>query len=417
MANRKVTLDVSDNILAASILASFPLNKRDRLIENHADHDKVTFKGTNKIPLMIGDIWYYCDTDVNISTGADIDTGAVANGKDYYVYACNVAGTLEFKISLNSTNPSGVTTANSRKIGGFHTECAAIGTIAGHPLSGFSANDIIPATIWDLKHRPVCGPEGLLYNNANNRWESIYAGTGTGASTASTYGANVRDSRDWNDFVDDYAAIGCELLTDAQYQAAMAGVPEEAQVWDRSDPVTAGGHSAYFTLTLDVGPAVNWAADDTITGGTSAITCTVVECLTNLTYVCKNISDAAGFTLGEILSNGVNTADQGAAHPTWAANATGRIVSHLGHEDGPGTWYSWLDEQSAKYDGAIAASWYDLPGDKGSLYRPVDTNDVKLLAGGVWHDAADCGSRCRVANTYRWVTYSYIAGRFGAAPQ
>lgn len=418
MANGMVTLDMSDNIKAAAILGNFFLNKRNRLIENHADHDKVTFKGSNEIPLKIGDNWYFTDMDVNISTGADIDTGAVANGKDYYVYACNTAGTLSFKISLNSTNPTGFTAANSRKLGGFHTLCADIDN-AGHTLTGFNANDILPATIWDLKHRPLSEPEGQLYNDGNGQWEDIYMATGTGASCASTYGANVQDTRNWMDFVDDGAAVKKQMLSDPQYAAAMAGVPEEAQIWNRSEPTTAGGHSAYFLLTLDVGPAVDWAAADTITGGTSAVTCTVVECLTNLTYVCKNISNAAGFTLGEILSNGANAADQGAAHPEWIAHATGRIVSNLGHEDGPGTWYSWLSTPSVRLDDGTTAGWYDLAGDKGSFYTYGTNNygNTQLRAGGYWEEATLCGSRCRIAYSYRWNTAAIFGARFCAAAQ
>ena len=418
MANRSLTKDVSDVVLAGAALADFFGNKRNRFIENHADHDKVTFKGSNEIPLKIGDNWYFCDTDVNISTGADIDTGAVGAGKDYYVYACNTAGTLSFKVSLNSTNPTGFTAANSRKLGGFHTLCADIDN-AGHTLTGFNANDILPASIWDLKHRPISEPEGRIYDEGTGIWSFIYMATGTGASCASTYGAAVTATRNWMDFVDDGHAVKSRLLSDTEYASMMAGVPEEAQVWDRSDPATAGGHSAYFLLTLDVGPAVDWAAADTITGGTSAITCTVIECLTNLTYVCKNISDAAGFTVGEILSNGANAADQGAAHPTWAAHATGRIVSNLGHEDGPGTWYVWLSTPSVRLDDGTTAGWYDLGGDKGSFYT-YGTNkygNTQLRAGGDWNGATVCGSRCRYSFYYRWGAASGTGARFCAAAQ
>ena len=68
------------------------------------------------------------------------------------------------------------------------------------------------------------------------------------------------------------------------------------------------------------------------------------------------------------------------------------------------------------YDDAVAAGWYDLPGSKGQLYRPVDTNDVKLIAGGVWNYAAGCGSRSRVANNARWVASTHIGARFVAEP-
>jgi len=419
MANRSLTKDVSDNIVAGAVIANFFLNKRDRLLENHTDHDKVTFKGSNEIPLKIGDNWFFCDTDVNISTATHMDTGSVANGKDYYVYACNNAGTLEFKISLNSTTPTGFTAANSRKIGGFHTLCADVGTISGHALSGYVANDILPTSIWDLKHRPICEPEGMVYDEGTGIWVDIYLASGTGASTASVYGATITDSRNWMDFVDDGHAVMKQLLTDEQFTSIATGAPEEAHVWNRSDPVTAGGHSAYFLLTLDVGPAVDWAAGDTITGGTSGVTCTVVECLTNTTYVCKNISDAAGFTDGEVLSNGAESADQGTGYPTWAAHAMGRNVSNIGCEDCVGAMHQWLLTPSARLDDGTAGGWYDLAGGKGSFYTYGNNKygNTQLRAGGDWDDGAYCGSRCRDAFFYRWVADSHVGARLGAKPQ
>jgi hypothetical protein len=70
-------------------------------------------------------------------------------------------------------------------------------------------------------------------------------------------------------------------------------------------------------MTLDVAPAgAGWAAGDTITGATSAKTCVIAEKVTALTYYVKNRTGA--FTLGEELSNGTISAEQGAAHPTFA---------------------------------------------------------------------------------------------------
>ncbi len=85
---------------------------------------------------------------------------------------------------------------------------------------------------------------------------------------------------------------------------------------------TARGNSSWNDvvelMTLDVAPTgAGWAKDDTITGATSAKTCVIVERITTLTYYVKQRSGA--FTLGEILSNGTATADQGAANPTFAA--------------------------------------------------------------------------------------------------
>ncbi len=36
----------------------------------------------------------------------------------------------------------------------------------------------------------------------------------------------------------------------------------------------------------------------------------------------------------------------------------------------------------------------------------------KLIAGGNWNNAANCGSRCRNANNYRWNTNTNIGARF-----
>lgn len=80
-----------------------------------------------------------------------------------------------------------------------------------------------------------------------------------------------------------------------------------------------GSHGIHELLTLDVAPGgAGWAAGDTITGATSNQTCIVVQVLTTLTYYVRNRSGA--YTLGEIMSNGVATADQGAAHPTFSSS-------------------------------------------------------------------------------------------------
>ena len=66
-------------------------------------------------------------------------------------------------------------------------------------------------------------------------------------------------------------------------------------------------------LILDVAPATIWSVGNTITGATSLKTCTVVTVLTSTTYMIKDRNGA--FTLGEVLSNGTFTADQGATYP------------------------------------------------------------------------------------------------------
>ncbi len=343
MTNVKVTPDSCNVCVHISTLANaFALDKRSRVIEAHAaDHDKIVVKGSNDITLKIGTDWFYMDADVNVSTATDMDTGSVSNGKAYYVYACNSADLLVFKISLNATYPSGFSASNSRKIGGFHTLCVNVGTIGGHTLTGYLANDILPASIWDLKHRPICEPSGMTFDEGVNKWVDLYLASSSGATTASVYNATITDTRDWMDFVDDGHAINKRLATDDEFQAIAAGSNEETNIAGSADPVTTGGHS------------------DT---------------------------------------------------------AARRMISNSGAEDCAGVMNQWLQDQSAMYDDAVTASWYDLPGAKGSLYRSVDTNDVKLRAGGKWTNGTDCGSRCRRVSHYRWSPSTDVGARFLAEP-
>lgn len=79
-----------------------------------------------------------------------------------------------------------------------------------------------------------------------------------------------------------------------------------------------GSHGIHELMTLDVAPGgAGWSAGDTITGQSSSQTCIVVQVLTTKTYYVRNRSGA--FTLGEILTNGTATADQGAANPTFSS--------------------------------------------------------------------------------------------------
>jgi uncharacterized phiE125 gp8 family phage protein len=93
-----------------------------------------------------------------------------------------------------------------------------------------------------------------------------------------------------------------------------------------------GSHGIHEIMTLDVAPGgAGWSAGDTITGQSSSQTCVVVQVLTTLTYYVRNRSGA--YTLGEILSNGTATADQGAANPTFSSSGyylLGAAVDVLG---------------------------------------------------------------------------------------
>jgi hypothetical protein len=174
-------------------------------------------------------------------------------GKDYYVYL--VTGGL-IKVSLNSTYPNGYNADTSRKIGGFHTLCADVGTISGHMLSGLTATSILPNSVWCLNFRPTCSTEGMVYCAAINGcykqppsgvpqmplWVDIYLQSGTGASTASVYGGTITNNRYCDRHVDDLGAVGKRLLFDHEFTIAAYGSNAKTNIAGSSNPVTTGGH-------------------------------------------------------------------------------------------------------------------------------------------------------------------------------
>ena len=185
-----------------------------------------------------------------------LDTGSIQAGKNYYIYLCDRAdGTAEIKASLNSTYPAGYTADSSRQIGGLHTLCVAVGTISGHPLTGFVAGDILPQSVWCRNHRPVSEPEGMVFSQESNVWVDIYLQSGTGATTASANGGTITDTRPWFDHVDDMAAVSKRLLREHEFQTIAAGSNEETNINGSADPVTTGGHSdtASRRMISDIG--------------------------------------------------------------------------------------------------------------------------------------------------------------------
>ncbi|HML54299.1 MAG TPA: hypothetical protein PKC79_09405 [Solidesulfovibrio magneticus] len=173
----------------------------------------------------------------------DYLTGAARAGRDFYVYV--VAGGVV--LSPNVTTPVGQTTATARKIGGFHCLCADVGVISEHPLSGYLAGDILPASVWDLYHRPVCSPEGMVYVEGIGKWVDIYLASVSGGALVSQYAATIADGAsatafDGYDFSEWLGRIGKRLPTQTEFMALSHGANQGTNISGAADPVTAGGH-------------------------------------------------------------------------------------------------------------------------------------------------------------------------------
>lgn len=349
------------NIIGA---LTFSQDKAKRILEaDSTDHTNVVVQGSDYIPFVIGNNRFILTENTNVGL-SDLDSGTTSEGTDYYVYA--VSGTtnsyqLGFVVSANSTWPTTYASDTSTNIGGFHLLCASVGTIADHTLSGYMIGDILPASVWDLKHRPKSSPEGMVWSERAGSWVDIYLASGTGSSTASAYGGTISDNRSWLDFVDDFAAVNKQLLNDAEFQIIAAGSNEETNIAGSADPVTTGGHSdtAGRRMISDIG-----------------------------------VEDACG------------------AMWQWLSDQSYRFDSPIGHthvETGVATELSGTTDSPA-WD------YYDLPGSKGTIYRQGDYGDVKLRAGGAWSGGMNSGSRSRSAYSSRWGPGSYLGGRGRSEP-
>lgn len=198
--------------------------------------------------------------DIELDVADLLDTGTIQSGKDYCVY---LTTDKQFVVSLNSTFPSGTlsdgstafSAENTRKIGGFHTLCADAGEIDGHPLSGFSAGDILPASVWCLNHRPYCEPAGMVYCSALDFWVDIYLQSGTGEATASVFGGTITHTRCQPDHTEDMFSVRKKLLSDEEFSAAAAGSNKKTAFPGGTPPETSGGHvdSAGRRMISDIG--------------------------------------------------------------------------------------------------------------------------------------------------------------------
>jgi len=288
-----------------------------------------------------GSVVWTCELDSSFATSRA--------GKDFYIYACaNEATPLvpDLVISMNSTVPEGYTSANSRKIGGAHCLCVDVGTITSHPLSGYVAGDILPCSIWDLKHRPIGEPEGYAYDEGQDLWFSIYGLSWSGSFGSATAGQPGRADDD-------------NLTLESKYGAEWAdgASSEKFHCWKfeqilKRQKQRLPFHFEFFSAALgsNQGTNIYGSADPITTGGHK------------------------------------DTANR-------------RMISNIGLEDCCGDHYQWgADVGAASTSGSWAAA--TDANDKyagGQMYGTI----YRALLGGDWDSAAYCGSR--------YVLFSYGA--------
>ena len=244
--------------LFGEFLPDYVARERQFIRPINAANRGFLFKGGTYITLTIADadgtprnMLFGSPTDVTFNYGEQLlDEGtAFQAGRDYYIYlvlkepsGSELLHTADIVISQNSTYPAGFNADTSRKIGGFHTLCANVGTIVGHPLSGFVSGDILPASFWDLSHRPTCQPEGMAYISELDFWADIYLQSGSGTATKSVFGGTTTDNQTQPQHVEDLFKVGKTPLSDEEFSCAAEGSNQTTAIQGAADPVTTGGH-------------------------------------------------------------------------------------------------------------------------------------------------------------------------------
>lgn len=297
-------------------------------------------------------------------------------GKDAYIYATVNNGVLGFALSKNSTVPDGFNANNSRKIGGFHMLCANVGTIADHPLSGYVAGDILPASCWDLKHRPISDPEGMVYDSGLGLWVDIYLDSWNGTKLVSAYGASIADGTSSKNFhgelyVEELANIGKRLPWRNEFMHFAKGSNECTNITGGADPGTTGGHSdtAGRRMISNIG--------------------------------CEDCCGALWQWTSDIV--------EGGAYGTVSA-ATNWYLSGY-------NWSNVMIDSDAEDPTTVADPVFQTNIDGTTHYGNTYGLPRRLIVGGFWADSSRCGSRSVHCNYFSATRSSTRGGRGVSSPR
>ena len=304
-----------------------------------------------EFPTAIGQTY----NDGNCQWVCELDYTLAANraGKDFYIYVgVKSDNTLKTCISVNSTVPYGFTAATSRKVGGFHCLCANVGTISGHQLTNYRRGDILPASFWDLIHRPKSEPEGMVYVDGIDMWIDIYLCSWTGTTAAKTlktiskFGAVTGDG------------ASTEKFHPLKWEQTM-GTQKKRLPWVREFRT--------FSVGSNQSTNIKGSADVNTTGGHS---------------------DTAGR----------------------------RMVSDFGIEDCCGFLWQWCSDVGSATTGSSSyGNGYDA-NDRSDVKGQIYGAEYRPLVGGCWSNGAVCGSRAASWANGPLYLRSYCGARGASEP-
>ena len=332
---------------------------------------------------------------------SNLDTGsAFAMGKDYYIYLCDPGNNDDevYRISLNSTYPSGYGAANSRKIGGFHYgKCRKVDN-ALNPVNGSDVargsgwesvvfDGIVPRSVWTLAHRPKCNPEGMVYL-ANGTWIDIYQSSNDGAGgLASAYNSTPltgTEGLNWYDFVERALVVGKRLPSYSEWLQMAFGSP---------GGLDASNTNAWTATTNTAKQKTGYVAN-----AVSSIGCR--DAVGNVWEWCD-----------ELISNLAMTQLAGGTFGAYDGARAGKTIPAQtaygnGHHNNVAVTSGFAPGPRGAYD-AVSP----FPAGYGNIYQYYDYSLVALVAGGSWASGVNAGARTVHLYNYPWHVNTNIGAR------
>lgn len=318
--------------------------------------------GANTISVKAATYIMVAGTMVAFAAQTAITMPTLTAGTDYAIYAC-ADGTI--RADANWSAPTGYTTANSRKIGGFHYGQVASGTTVAGGSFATTGNGMIWTqtdvdniaginqwSIWDLKFRPVAAdPRGMALVGGKT-WVDIYlCSTDTAANGTSKAGSNI--------------ASGTVL---PKIPAAFGG----------------NGTTTY--------PSLNWWVANELARANQK----------RLMWEHEFVEAAFGVTENQSIDATAST------YPTTQRNAG--YTSKYGIEQASGHHWTWGQDSNFYSEAASpAGSWKQVDGntgaagsERGQVYTFGTYGLARALFGGARADGANAGSRASTWGSYPW---------------
>jgi hypothetical protein len=313
-----------------------------------ADYTSVAFTKTANTTATVkaGTMVEVADIIVKFSVDTAITMPTLTAGTDYAVYVC-YDNTIRADSSFSA--PSGYTTSNSRKIGGFHYA-------PGSNASGTSGGDTTPQinqySFWDLKFRPTASDPRGMTMIANKFWADIYL-------------CNINHITNGT----------------SKYNVAYARGTTPPLI-----PLATGGNgsTAFSTMTW-------WEANEVAQAYGK-----------RLPFYGEFSVLAYGSTENtSIGSDQTNTVLNNAYTSKW-----GCIQS-------TGCLWTWGGDFNAYSDVTGGGSWKNVNGGRGQVYTFGATYGiVAAIFGGGWGDGSHAGSRASNWDVYPWSSGADIGSRF-----